>query len=153
MKALIQKMNIMLDSVGKNVLSKENPKEYEDVIYKQEILGFCDTLIQTFKWDRNELKGDFNKRKDFITRLLECLLELNEKNLLDNFILSVNNEGEDKFSEFINIFNKHKIHFPSEIRFMNDLNNKISILSNEQNREAIIETMVKIEYFTRLSKN
>lgn len=80
MKALIQKMNIMLDSVGKNVLLKDAPDEYKDVINKQEILEFCNSLIETFEWERNELNSYLDKPQDFIMRLLETLLELNEKN-------------------------------------------------------------------------
>lgn len=152
MKALIQKMNIMLDSVGKNVLLKDAPDEYKDVINKQEILEFCNSLIETFEWERNVINSYLDKPQDFIMRLLETLLELNEKKLLDNHCLSGNN-GEDRFEEFIGIFHKHKIHSPSVIHWMNNIEKKISILLNEKNREAIIETMIKTEYFTKLIIN
>lgn len=63
MKALIKKMDIMLDSVGKNVL-KENSIEYEDVINQQEILAFCDAVAESLyvfildiisRYDRKEI--------------------------------------------------------------------------------------------------
>lgn len=49
MKSLIKKMDIMLDSVGRNVLSKENSNEYEEVINQQEILAFCDAVAESFQ--------------------------------------------------------------------------------------------------------
>lgn len=146
MKTLIQKMNVMLDSVGKNVLSKENPKEYEAVIYKQEILDFCNTLIQTFKWEKDKIDKYLDKRQDFITNLLRCLLDLNSKNFLDGTSF----ESDDKLIEFLNIFVKNGITAPSAIHMLNDIREKIDILSNEKNRSAIIQTMVKTEYFKRL---
>ena len=115
-------------------------------------MEFCNSLIETFEWERNELNSYLDKPQDFIMRLLETLLELNEKKLLDNHCLSGNN-GEDRLEEFIGIFHKHKIHSPSVIHWMNNIEKKISILINEENREAIIETMIKTEYFTKLSIN
>lgn len=144
-KALIQKMDIMLDSVGKNVLSKENSNEYEDVIYKQEILEFCNTLIQSLKWEKNKIDKYWHKRQEFITNLMECLLELNEENLLDdNFFTN------DKVSLFFDLFSRHKIIPPSAIYSLDDIKDKIDILANEQNRRLIIQTMVKTEYFKGL---
>lgn len=149
MKTLIQKMDIMLDSVGRNVLSKENPKEYEDVIYKQKILEFCDTLIKTFGWEKDEIYRYFDKRQEFITSLLECLLELNKKNLMDNNKIG----GRDGVRLFIGVFRKHKIASPVVVNMMNDMREKISLLSNDQNRKLIIETMIKTDYFIRLIKD
>lgn len=48
MKILIQKMDIMLDSVGKYVLSKDNPDEYKSVVNKQKILSFCIIVSRSF---------------------------------------------------------------------------------------------------------
>lgn len=45
MKDLIQKMNIMLDSVGKNILSNM----YDEVINRQNILLFCESLSEVME--------------------------------------------------------------------------------------------------------
>lgn len=147
MKILIQKMNIMLDSVGKNVL-KESPEEYISIVNQQEIAEFCDRLIYTFSWFELNVDGPFEERKEFITKLLECLIELNEKNLLDNSIVA-----NEKFPEFMEVFYKHKISSPSVIHLMNVIKEKIGILFDNQNKQAIIETMIKNEYYTKLISN
>ena len=49
MKALIQKINIMLNSVGENVFLKGNSKKYDEVINQQEILAFCGEVRQKIK--------------------------------------------------------------------------------------------------------
>lgn len=143
MKALIRKMDIMLNSVGKNVLSKEDPKEYEAVINKQVILGFCDSLIKSFSWSKGEIDISFDERKEFITRLLDCLLELKEKNFLEGYL------SEKDLTDFLNVFTRHKIEIPSSF-FRSDFKEKVDLLSNSQNRNAIIETMVKDEYWIKL---
>lgn len=143
MKVLIQKMDIMLDSVGKNVLSKENPKEYENVIYKQEIFGFCDTLINTFKWSE-KIANSVDNRREFITRLLDCLLELNEKKLLTKDF------SEDGVEVFFEVLDKHKIVEP--LMFSGyDIKDKMDLLSNNQTRSAIIDIMIKDEYFDKIT--
>lgn len=143
MKTLIQKMNVMLDSVGKNVLSKENPKEYEDVIYKQEILGFCDTLINTFQWNE-EIDDSVENRREFITRLLDCLSELNEKKLL------AKDFSEEDVEVFLGVLDKYKIVEPSFFLGY-AIKDKMDLLSNNQTRNAIIDIMIKNEYFNKLT--
>lgn len=147
MKALIQKMSIMLDSVGKNVLSKDDPQEYEDVLNKQEILGFCDALIESFRWDKDKIGRSLNERKEFITKLLECISKLEEKNILDNSIIS---ESEEKFEEYIDTFYEHGIKMPSVIFSMDKIEDKIALLSKTQNKNAIIDIMINDEYFNKL---
>lgn len=149
MKSLIQKIDIMLDSVGRNVLLKENPKEYENVINKQEILCFCDSIVQAFCWNKDEISDSFDERKEFITKLLECLMELNEKDFLDNDIAF---KGEKNLLEFFDVFYKHKLASPLTILPMYNIKEKIDVLSKSKNRNAIIETMVKDEYFTKLTE-
>lgn len=143
MKALIQKMNIMLDRVGKNVLSKDNPEEYDKVINQQEILGFCDTLVQYVKWERKRKNG-LDERKKFISEVLECLLELKERNIL-------NHVTKERCDEFFNVFYRHKIERPAMVDFTNDIEGKMDLLSNDQNVATIINTMVKDEYFYQLA--
>lgn len=146
MKNLIQKMDIMLDSVGKNVLLKHNPKEYEDVINKQEILGFCDALIQSFRWNKDIVGRSFSGRERFITNLLECILKLKEKDLLDNRILN----DDHKMKQFFGVFYEQNLASPSVICDMYYIKEKADLLLKEHNKKAIIETMVKDEHFFKL---
>lgn len=147
MKIIIQKMNIMLNGVGKNML-KESPEEYMSIVNEQEIFEFCDRLITTFKWDGLNVDRPLKERKDFIINLLECLLKLNEKKLLDNDKIGNDNE----FDEFIDVFYEHGISMPSVIHWMHNIKEKIDLLYDEQNKKAIIDTMLKKEYYSKLSE-
>ena len=72
MKTLIQKMNIMLDSVGKNVL-KEDPEEYEKVVTHQEVLSFCNDFVETFNFVIHKEINKIEDRKKFIEIILNLL--------------------------------------------------------------------------------
>lgn len=147
MKTLIQKMDIMLDSVGKNVLSKENPQEYADVLNRQEILGFCDALIEGFRWDKDRVGQSLDERKEFITKLLECILELSQKNILNNSLIATDNE---KFEEFLEVFYKHGLKSPAAIFSIQRIEEKVGLLSETRNKNAIIDIMMNDEYFNKL---
>lgn len=78
MKELIPKMDIMLDSVGKNVLNKEDPKEYNQVINQQEIISFCNNLIDTSEFELYEEIVSDDARRKFISIMLSCLKDLQD---------------------------------------------------------------------------
>ena len=75
MKGLIRKMDIMLDSVGKKVLSKEDLKEYEDVINHQEIIEFCNIIVRavTISAKRKIKDYSISERKYMIEDVLEII--------------------------------------------------------------------------------
>lgn len=143
MKALIRKMDVMLKSLGENVLLKDNPDEYKEIINKQEILGFCNSLINNFGWHRDDIYDVYYDREEFITRFLDCLLELKEKKFLSKKI-----SAED-FAVVIDIFDRHEIKPPSFLLGY-DIDKKMDLLSKTQNKKAVIKIMVKDEYFLEL---
>lgn len=144
MKALIQKMNIMLDSVGKNVLTDE----YDDVVNRQEVLAFCDVLAEAFDWRDNPEITTNELRKKWITQLLDNLIELKENNLLNNNVIFGDNS--ERFDEFLNILEKNKVGITRGISNVNRLHDKMDILSDERSKRAIIETMVQDEHYFKL---
>lgn len=145
MKALIQRMNIMLNGVGKNML-KESPKEYMNIVNQQDIFEFCDRLITTFKWRYLDANIPLEERKEFVTNLLESLLKLNQKDLLDNDKILNDNE----FNEFLDVFYGHDISAPSNIHSMHNIKEKIDLLYDEQHKKAIIDVMSEKEYYSKL---
>lgn len=79
LKDLVQQMGIMLNSVGKNVLSKEDPKEYDEVINQQEILSFCNSLTNCFCfYSSSEIKNKSDKEKA-IRIILDALKNITKK--------------------------------------------------------------------------
>ena len=146
MKALIQKMDIMLDSVGKNVLSKDNPGEYESVVNQQEILSFCNLLVEAFtlKLDPSKEVDDIYKRKEIIISYLEALNEIKD--------FGISEVTVDEIDVVESILKKYGLDY---YRVRNDLGiigKKMDLLSNETNRMKVIETMCEDEYFNKLIK-
>jgi len=146
MKALIQKMNIMLDSVGKNVLSKNNSKEYEKVVNQQEILEFCEIISDSFQMKiHNELLAkDLDARRKIITKFLNVLKESHEKDLWKSF------ESDDKksISEFFDVFKMEEFYIESiSVNYPQKVGNKFKLLFDYDNLEKIEDIMIIDRYF------
>ncbi len=145
MKILIQKMDIMLNNLGKSVLN-EDSNAYKDTVNQQEILVFCDALINAFDWKIDIKNNSYDNRKMFATRLIDCLLDIQKKGILSDSIY----ENIDKFSQFLEIFTEHGIAQPSKVDNLGNLEKKMNILSNNRNRNAIIEAILSEENFNKL---
>ena len=73
LKTLIQQMGIMLDSVGKNVLSQESSDKYDEVVRQQEIIFFCNLIMNTFYFKGEITDKNVFKKKYLIEILLKYL--------------------------------------------------------------------------------
>lgn len=147
MKQLIQKMNIMLDSVGKNVLSKENPKEYENVVNQQEIVSFCNSILGLISLN---LKDSYkiessDERKRIICSFFNALREIEH-----NDIVVID---EDRIGTVLNIFDKYGFSVAQISSDISIISKKIDLLSDRKNMEEVIEIMSKDEYFNKLIRN
>lgn len=139
MKELIQKMSIMLDSVGKNVLSKEDPKEYDEVINQQEIMSFCYNLLDVFHFFANAPIISENEREKFVKILLNCMIK--EKDIKNNDFLNT------VFSEITSSgYSLNKM----VTEGLDRIKNGIHLLYEEKSMGKIVEIMTKEEYFNKL---
>ncbi len=137
MKALIQKMDIMLDSIGKNVLLKESPEEYSLVVNQQELLSFCDYLVTAVDITImcREIH-DIDERRELITKLLKYLEQT--KNITGDEL--------DLLCKQIKSFQV------DEIAMDKTLVDKCDILHNKQNMEKIVKFLMQRRYFNRIIK-
>lgn len=141
MKELIQKMSIMLDSVGKNVLSKEDPKEYDEVINQQEIMSFCELYLNTFAFSSNEteLMRSKEKLKSAIINVLDGLKEVREQ----NFFEDGNFDDSSKYSDILKILT---CNLNCELTVYKDAFKKIykisDILFDEKNKNDILDFLM-----------
>lgn len=136
MKALIQKMNIMLDSVGKNVLLKDAPDEYKDVINKQEILEFCDYLVTAVDFTilSHEIH-DIDERREFIIQLLKFLEQT--KNIT---------------TDELDLLRKQMTSFQVDTITMDkNVSDRCEVLHNKQNMEKIVEILSQSGYFNKIA--
>lgn len=144
LKDLVQRMGIMLNSVGKNVLSKEDPKEYEEVVNQQEILSFCNTLTRVFSFcGSNEIKN-LSDRKGFVSAILNNIKKFNFD--------SANSTARETYDLFDTLCEKIYTDLKGfgvdymeiiSIRDGYDVLEKSNLLNNEVNVEKIINTMIK----------
>ena len=150
MKALIQKMSIMLDSVGKNVLSKEGPEEYENVVNQQEILEFCDMISDGFEMKiKNESSvKDADARKRIVTEFLNILKETHEKNLWVDF----ESKDTEKIMKFFGIFDKEEFSIESIIAiYLQKVGNMYKLLYDNSNITKMADIMISDKYFYKLT--
>lgn len=143
MKGLIQKMDIMLDSVGKKLLSKEDPGEYEDVINQQEITTFCNSFLQGF---RLRLNLHVKPNEDGRRRIIEALLEMVKK---------AAQIEEDDFSIVDDELNKSYAKFRKNYGSLEPLGPMLpkklafQLLSDKNNFNRIVTIMSEENYYNR----
>lgn len=152
MKTLIQKMNIMLDSVGKNVLSKENPEEYKNVINHQENYMFCDAFVEAFNFREKEIKNLYDDREDLIVNLLNCIKEIKRKEIYEDRDFWDGGFWDiEKRKKLLIILSNYNIP-PVAIKV--EEFSKVYMYSNlicdDKNREKILEILLNNYYFLRL---
>lgn len=150
MKALIQKMDIMLDSVGKNVLSKEDPKEYESVVNQQEIVSFCDLFIQTISLELKKSIDNYsiNDRKKIIADILIVLKQIVDDGELKSYKITKGEKSEELFNDFCNMWGMigYKESSDNIFRFLE----KMNLLSDESFMDKIVDNMLDDRYFRKL---
>lgn len=149
MKDLIQKMNIMIDSVGKNVLTKENPSGYESVINQQEISLFCNNLTDAYTLSiHNGINVDSHKDKEKVMSTFFSVLQvIREKNIYQD----ENTPNTEKVRNLIGIFSDFGFSLEQiSLSRGRKLEENLDLLSNEKKREKVMEVMMTDEYFRKL---
>lgn len=135
MKALIRKMDIMLDNVGKNVLSKDNSDKYDEIVNEQEILLFCSRLADDFEFCIHTQITSKEERKKIVGIVLNSMKSIHN---IEDFVTDIWKKLE-----------KYKIHTIKHNVSAN-LDNASDMLNNKENYDKIINTMIKDEFFSRL---
>ena len=135
MKALIQKMDIMLDSVGQNVLSKDNSNKYNEIINEQEIMLFC-----------NHLADDF----EFCVHT-EIISEEEHKKIIIGIMDSLKNASDiDDFTSMAwDILVPYKI-YAIKHKTLTNIENEVNILNDQDNFDKVVNIMSKDDFFNRL---
>lgn len=149
MKELIQKMNIMLDSVGKNILTKDNPDNYESVINQQDILSFCRIISDSFKMVLGDKHSAYNneKRKNIIKEFLNILKSTHEEDMWNKLLFPQN----DNLVKIFGLFEKSDFEIIEiDDEYLNRIGDKYKLLYDNDNMEKIADTMIKDEYFNIL---
>lgn len=149
MKDLIQKMNVMLDSVGKNVLSKDNPEEYDEVINQQEIISFCNSIVNAYsvRVNSNVDINSFDERQKIISKFFECLMEIYEQGIINDKQKDYDEKGNDIFE----IISKRDLILTTISWYDAEIvDNNFDLLLDEKNKNIVIKIMSETGKFFRL---
>ena len=152
MKRLIKKMDIMLDSVGKNVLTRGDSGEYEDTVNRQDIVSLCDLIVSTFKYtvksEYKERYSDIKWRTELVKTLVQFLKEQYENN---GWYENVDGELTKKPVHMLHIF-KDKVCSRCEwTPAYTKLTDKLyGLLASKDIMTKVIDALVEDEYFTKL---
>lgn len=150
MKTIIQKMNIMLDRVGKNVLSENNSEDYKAVIVQQDILSLCNIIVSSFYLVvSDDFVDDRNKRKEMVKKFVSILKKSHKENLWEKFSFP-NRENSNAFFKFF----KSKEFYICEIRdeYIIRVGDKYKLLYDEKSEKQIVDFITDYDFFFNLIK-
>ena len=144
MRLLIQKMDIMLNSVGKNVLSKDNPEEYEEAIKQQSVALFCEILLNSFSLQlkSSDKIHNYDERKAIVQKILNAMKEIKKND--------INVIGREELDLVLDIFEKYGFEIKRITSDINRVNERMTLLSDEEMKKKVIETMSEDVYFNKL---
>lgn len=150
MSKLIQKMDLMLDNVGKNILTKNNSSDYEKVVNQQDLLSLSLLLIDIFTLSLKDISllYDEEYRKEIVTEFVDIFRQKKTietiKNLLDNWEV----KNVKSLSE---LFRKEKFClFAFKNNRIDELLEKEVLLSKDDNVDSIIKILTEKENFDEL---
>lgn len=135
MKTLIHKMDIMLNSVGKSVLAKDDSNKYEEIINEQEIMMFCDRLVDYFNFCvHTEIQSE-DKRKEIIIMVLSSLKKA---------------QSIDEFSDMVcKGLQEYKLYQVKQ-NVLATIEIGVDILNDKRNFERIVDIMSREDFFDKL---
>lgn len=144
MKILIKNMGIMIDSVGQKILNANESEEYKNVLVKQKIFSFCDSLAKGIMLDEEERCDQKNNRIAYIQHLLDVLYESIDTNIWDVF----RSEVDDEYMQFYDYFDDRGINLSNCLIDLDEtlIENK-QFYENKIFRDSLVSQLVENEIY------
>lgn len=144
MNILVQKMNLMLDSVGKKILSTDNSKEYENVVEMQNIITASKKIAQDIELHETSW---FDSQEDRLV-IIEKLVNALNKSLTTDIWEKLATGEQENVREFFEYFEANDVELAS-VSTVFDKNKKYfeKIVNNARTRELLIQELVKDDYY------
>lgn len=147
MKVLIRKMDVMLDTVGKKILTENNSTEYQSVLERQKIFSFCDVLMKGIELDEWEYFEEEKERRIYIEKFLNVLYESLETEIWHN----IRDVGEEAVEDFFDYFLDRDICFERcDLNLDTHIEENKELFEDEKLKQSMIEELVKDENYDRL---
>ena len=147
MSILIQKMNVMLDSVGKKILSVDNSNEYENVVERQNIIAASKNIsrginLQDVSWMDTE-----TERRKNVSDLLDILAKALSTGILEKLFSSDSAE----IGECFGFFSQEGMPISSiAVNLSKDIKGIDKILMSPNSRKLLEEELIKDEYYEEM---
>lgn len=150
MKELIQKMNIMLNSVGKSILTKDGPEKYENVVNQQEIISFCEIVTDSFRLTLSDMNSNRSRqeREEILSIFLSNLYKAHTEKCWNE----TDSEARKKHIAQIMNNDKFKVWGIADFYFTK-IGEKYKLLYDQESRKRIIDILVGDKYFNTLVRN
>ena len=147
MNVLVQKMNLMLDSVGKKILDADDSGEYESVLNKQNIIEASEKIVRGFDLCEISWIDSEEERKNVVTKLLDAL-KASTKTDLWNKALSFKSED---VKALFNYFKDAGIKLSSiSISMAKDVKDLKKILDDPKMKELLIDKLITDEFYDEM---
>lgn len=144
MRILMDKMNVMLDTVGKKILTDEDSNEYESVVEKQTILSVAANLVDSLELSEGSFIEDIEERKLYIYKLVNALRDSIKTDVWEKY----QNEDDDIYMEFFEYFDEKGIDiYCSEERLCDEIKRNIDIFETDHLKQILVDEISKDENY------
>ena len=146
MNLLVQKMDLMLDSVGKKILSADNSKEYENVVEMQNVVSVCQKISRGISLENASSEDSYGERKKIIGKFVDVLDESMSEDIWE--ALSPKNVGK-----FFAYFKSRNVEIAAlSMGFIKNKKDIQEVIRNSKTRERLINELVKDRYYLFMVK-
>ena len=147
MQRLMDKMDVMLDTVGKKILTADNSDEYENVLERQKILAVCADLTSQIQLDEAEYIEEEKDRQAYVTRMITLLKDSLGADCWDKFKV----DKEEVYMQFYDYFDQRNINFCSCDENLDEkIRENIVVFENEKLKQSLIEELCQSKNYKKL---
>lgn len=147
MKILMDKMDVMLDTVGKKILTADNSNEYEFVIERQKVLTFCADLVNSLQLGEEDFVEQEEERRKYISILLEHLEKSLETDIWEKF----RKDESEIYNQFFEYFDARKIYIANCMLELDvKLEKNIDIFKNPKLKQILINELISEKNYKKL---
>lgn len=147
MKILIRKMDVMLDTVGKKILTADDSKEYESVIERQKILSLCDDLVNSLEISEEDYIEETSERTSYIEKLVNALHDSVNTDVWEKY----KSDEKDIYYDFYKYFDNKEIDLNCSVVELGDrIKKNIDIFENSKLKKILINEILNEKNYKKL---
>lgn len=143
MDLLVQKMNLMLESMGKKILTEDSSDEYKKVVSSQKLIEMCYKISVMFGITYVEERD--GSKNEYIRKFIDALKESLDEHILEKFF------DEKKAQEGVDFFRTREVYICSIVEGFEKYSDEFNNIYNSD-KDLMIQELSKSAYQKRLFK-